>query len=233
MAFLSLLRRGFLKLRRGKDAGYPPSDVEQLAPCGIQILPDCNNVSVGSMTVNINNGPGDQVVSINNSAEYREAAELLRTLQRLQMTTPQTVGFSNANAVTLTDALGETFTLPWSIVATYEDLHDILGKHFRGKVGEKRVVEKRYCITRLNGKLVDAWNWSDVMLLGEELVMCMLVKREGDKTLTKIAKTCPKCGKTKLGTYLDQGVKEVLSRTMAVDGVKLGLRSLPGGSTKG
>ncbi|KAJ2922236.1 hypothetical protein H1R20_g14869, partial [Candolleomyces eurysporus] len=201
MAFLSLLHRGFLKLRRGKDAGNPPSGVEQLAPCGIQILSNCNNFSVGNMTVNINNSP---VVSNNNSAEYWEAAELLRTLQRLQRAMPQAVGFSGANAVTITDALGETFTLPWSIVATYEDLHDILGKHFRGKVGEERVVEKRYCITRLNGKLVDAWNWSDVMLLGEELVMSMLVKRKGDKDFTKIAKTCPKCGKTNLGTYLDQ-----------------------------
>ncbi|KAJ2923139.1 hypothetical protein H1R20_g13955, partial [Candolleomyces eurysporus] len=132
MAFLSLLRRGFLKLLWGQDAGNPPSGNEQPAPGGVQILSHSNNAAIGSVTVT--NVAGNQIV-YNNSAEYREAAELLRTLRLMQRNQPQTVGFSNANAVIITDALGETFTLPWSIVTMYEDLHDILGKHFRGKVG--------------------------------------------------------------------------------------------------
>ncbi|KAJ2924031.1 hypothetical protein H1R20_g13061, partial [Candolleomyces eurysporus] len=132
MAFLSLLRRGFLKLRRAKEAGNSPSGDEQPAPSGVQILSNSNNAAIDSITVN--NVAGNQVNYYNNSAEYREAAELLRTVQRIEKKLPQGVGFSNANAVTITDALGETFTLPWSIVTMYEDLHDILGKHFRGKL---------------------------------------------------------------------------------------------------
>ncbi|RXW14121.1 hypothetical protein EST38_g11730 [Candolleomyces aberdarensis] len=175
MGFLSLLRRAFLKLQRGKGAGNPPSGDEQPAPGGVQIFQDSNNITIGQMTVN--NVAGNQIVYNNNWAEHQEAAELLRTLQRFQRRLPQAVGFSNANAVMITDALGETFTLPWSIVATYQDLHDALSKHFRGKVGEERVVEKRYCVARLNGTLVDGRDWSDA-LVGEELVMSMLVKRE-------------------------------------------------------
>ena len=38
---------------------------------------------------------------------------------------PRTVGYSDANSLIITDALDETFTLPLSIVATYEvvDIH--------------------------------------------------------------------------------------------------------------
>ncbi|RXW14621.1 hypothetical protein EST38_g11230, partial [Candolleomyces aberdarensis] len=122
MAFLLLLRRGFLKLRWDKDAGKPPSGDEQPASCTIQILPNSSHFSVGSLTVNINN---------NNSAESRGVE---RTVQVIQRKLPQAVGFSNANALIITDALGETFTLPWWIVATYQDLHDALSKRFRGKV---------------------------------------------------------------------------------------------------
>ncbi|KAJ2923157.1 hypothetical protein H1R20_g13937, partial [Candolleomyces eurysporus] len=131
MAFLSLLRPGFLKLRRGKDSGNPLGGDKQPAPCSLHILKHAKNVRIDKIIVNNVAGNLNQVVY--SSAESREA-ELLRTNQVVQRKLPQAVGFSNTNALIITDALGETFTLPWSIVATYEDLHDTLAKHFRGKV---------------------------------------------------------------------------------------------------
>jgi hypothetical protein len=57
---------------------------------------------------------------------------MLRMLQRAQNTLPQAVGFSNQNALIITDALGKRFTLPFSIVAKYEvgDNFGILSRPF-------------------------------------------------------------------------------------------------------
>ena len=112
--------------------------------------------------------------------------------------------------------------------------------HFRGKVGEERVIEKRYCIAQSkNGTLVEAQGWESVATGGEALIMSMVVKREWVEDL---AKTCPKCGKTELGTYLDQGWRvwcvaswqtssnkrrESAEYEFAVDDVEPGLQSLP------
>ncbi|KAJ2921735.1 hypothetical protein H1R20_g15362, partial [Candolleomyces eurysporus] len=137
MAFLPLLGRRFLRLRRGKDTGNPPSGDEQPAPSsGSQMFSQSSNFSIGHGAT-FNNVAGNLVVYNNNSAESREA-ELLRMLQLLQRRLPRAMGFTNANGVFITDALGETFTLPWSIVATYEDLHNTLSKHFEGKVEQRK-----------------------------------------------------------------------------------------------
>ena len=74
--------------------------------------------------------------------------------------------------------------------------------HFRGKVGEKRVARHRYCITRSNGALVKAGDWESVVSEGAKVVMSMLVTRLWNEELSK---TCPKCGKTRLGIYKDRG----------------------------
>ncbi|KAJ2923230.1 hypothetical protein H1R20_g13866, partial [Candolleomyces eurysporus] len=137
MAFLSLLRRGFLKLRRDKDSENPLSGDEQPAPYSLHILQNARNVRIDRIIVNNVAGNLNQGAYNNNSAESREA-ELLRMNRVVQRKLPQAVGFSNTNALIITDALGETFTLPWSIVATYEDLHDTLAKHFRGKVERRK-----------------------------------------------------------------------------------------------
>ena len=71
-------------------------------------------------------------------------------------------------------------------------------EYFRGKLGEERVVEKRYCIvTERDGALVQPENWERVLNSGEGLIMCMKVKRVWVKS-TKDA--CPQCGNTRLGT---------------------------------
>jgi hypothetical protein len=84
---------------------------------------------------------------------------------------------------------------------TSQDMHAALVKHFRGKVGEKRVIGERYCLAHLNGTLVGAQDWNDLEWAGE-LVMSMVVEREWSKAF---AGTCPKCGKTKLGIFEDHG----------------------------
>jgi hypothetical protein len=105
------------------------------------------------------------------SATHHEVlrAELLR-LCRLQRRIPATVRYTIANALVVTDALGESLTIPWSLVSSYDvsptfylvylvltimlppspylpksqDLHKSLIKHFRGKVGEQRVLDEKY-----------------------------------------------------------------------------------------
>jgi hypothetical protein len=76
-------------------------------------------------------------------------------------------------------------------------------KHFRGKLGEKRVVRNRYCImTERDGILVQPEDWDHVVSSGERLIMCMVV----EKILVESVKdTCPQCGKTRLGTYRESG----------------------------
>jgi hypothetical protein len=82
-----------------------------------------------------------------------------------------------------------------------QDMHDALVKHFRGKVGEERVIEERYCLARLDGMLVGAKEWNDLELVGE-LVMSMVVEREWSEAF---AGTCPKCGRTEVGIFEDNG----------------------------
>lgn len=84
-----------------------------------------------------------------------------------------------------------------------QDLHETLVKCFRWKVGERRVQEGRYSIARAcDGVVVNAKNWEEVMQSGEPLVMSMLILRV---RVENMEKTCPRCGKTRLGTYEDQG----------------------------
>ena len=40
--------------------------------------------------------------------------------QWLHQMLPKAIGYSDRNALVITDALGRTFTLPWDIVSTYE-----------------------------------------------------------------------------------------------------------------
>ena len=84
---------------------------------------------------------------------------------------------------------------------TSQDMHNALVKHFRGKVGEERVIGERYCLAHLNGTVVGAQDWNNLEQMGE-LVMSMVVERLWSKAL---AGTCPKCGKTELGIFEDHG----------------------------
>jgi hypothetical protein len=167
------------------------------------------------------------------STVRRIVAEVLRAelprLCRLQRRIPATVGYTITNALVVTDALGESLTIPWSLVSSYDvsptfylvylvltsmlppspylpesqDLHKSLIKHFRGKVGEQRVLDEKYCIARASdGTVIKAANWSDIVHAGEEVMMSMLVETPW---VHGISKTCPKCGRTRLGTYRDQG----------------------------
>ena len=82
-----------------------------------------------------------------------------------------------------------------------KDVHDFMLKHFRGKIGEERVAEHRYCVvTARYGTLVNPDNWDQVLRSGEGLIMCMVVERVWVGTIQNI---CPQCGKTRLGTYHD------------------------------
>ncbi|TEB31982.1 hypothetical protein FA13DRAFT_1791261 [Coprinellus micaceus] len=131
----------------------------------------------------------------------------------------QPVGYNRENGVRIVDALGGELVLPPSIMGQYsvtsaaasrvswltsrKDVHELMMKHFRGKLGEKRVVRNRYCImTERDGILVQPEDWDHVVSSGEGLIMCMVV----EKILVESVKdTCPQCGKTRLGTYRESG----------------------------
>ncbi|KAF6745850.1 hypothetical protein DFP72DRAFT_642201 [Ephemerocybe angulata] len=172
----------------------PPS---QQAP---QILCGSSNNSFGSLSITTVQGnmfmQNDDYV---NEIRRVIAAEMRRSI-------PAMVRHSNENALVLTDALGETLTLPWSIVPTYEELRRLLVNHFRGKLGEQRVAAGRYCIGRVDesedGLVVNAEHWENLRNERGELVMSMVIEQKYDRDLKRM---CPKCGKTELGTYVDQG----------------------------
>jgi hypothetical protein len=121
--------------------------------------------------------------------------------------------------VRIVDALGGELILPPSIMRHYsvmfvaasrvcwltplKDIHELMLKHFHGKLGEEHVVKNRYCIlTERDGTLVQPENWDRVLSSNEGLTMCMTVEKV---LVTSVKDTCPQCGKTRLGTYRDGG----------------------------
>lgn len=104
-------------------------------------------------------------------------------------------------------ALSRAFTWrPFLSLIVEQDLHRMLVNHFRWKIGEQRVTERRYCVARAGGAeggtLVMANDWDSIRENPEELVMSMLIEQVFKAEFQKL---CPKCGKTRLGTYEDQG----------------------------
>ncbi|KAF6752320.1 hypothetical protein DFP72DRAFT_1047354 [Ephemerocybe angulata] len=165
-----------------------------------QILCGSSHNSFGSLA--ITTVQGNMIIHQSDYDELRRAvAEIRRSI-------PAIVRHSNENALVLTDALGETLTVPWSFVPTYEELNRLLVNHFRGKLGEKRVAEGRYCIGRAegpdNGLVVKDKDWKSIRDQHEQLVMSMLIEQKWEWDSGEI-RMCPKCGRTELGTYVDQG----------------------------
>ncbi|KAJ2912496.1 hypothetical protein MD484_g7914, partial [Candolleomyces efflorescens] len=120
-------------------------------------------------------------------------------LCRIERAIPTAINHTNANALIIRDALDEKLTVPWSVVRTYEALHRFLETHFEDKIGEEYVRQRRYSIARTNGgTVVRAAEWEGVIEKCEELTMFMIL---GKMALEEAWKLCPKCGKTKLGTY--------------------------------
>jgi hypothetical protein len=151
----------------------------------------------------------------------RKVAKVLRAIQKLQHSLPLNIGYCSANAIIITDALGEILTLPWSIVSSYQvrisisityrvltkktnkEMRGTLMKHFRGKVGGQRVASGHFCILRADGgKPVKGEEWADITEAGERLIMCIAVEQVWDREVEKL---CPKCGRTRLGTYKERG----------------------------
>ncbi|KAJ3506237.1 hypothetical protein NMY22_g17316 [Coprinellus aureogranulatus] len=116
---------------------------------------------------------------------------------------PCQVGYGPGNGVVIIDAFGRELVLPPTIVALYSDAHVIVSNHFRGKLGEERVAQFKYCIvTKRHGVVVGPHNWARALEKGEIFVMCMLIEEEWVESLKE---ACPKCGKTSLGTMKDGG----------------------------
>ncbi|TEB31978.1 hypothetical protein FA13DRAFT_317731 [Coprinellus micaceus] len=137
------------------------------------------------------------------STDDRQVQLLVQLLQAnlAQHGISQPVGYTRENGVRIVDALGAELILPPSIMRQYSDVHELMLKHFHGKIGEERVVESRYCIvTEHDGTLVQPGNWDRILNSGEELIMCMTVR----KVLSSSGEErCPQCGRTRLGTYQD------------------------------
>ncbi|KAJ3537652.1 hypothetical protein NMY22_g5505 [Coprinellus aureogranulatus] len=115
------------------------------------------------------------------------------------------VGYTRENGVVFIDALGAKLVLPPSVVATYSDVHEVMVKHFRGKFGEVRVAKQGYCLaSEQDGTVVRPEDWDPYKMVekGEVLVMNMLIERAW---VESVKDTCPRCGRTKLGTYQDGG----------------------------
>ncbi|KAF6753680.1 hypothetical protein DFP72DRAFT_1046471 [Ephemerocybe angulata] len=185
---------------RGQPSGNASSGSISRPQQGPQMLL-CNssNFSVNGSTFNAIQG--DMIVHNNDNEEFlrRAVAELRRSL-------PPVVAYSSPNALIITDALGETLTVPWTLVPTLDALTGLLVDHFRGKIGERRVAARKYCIGWAEGsgggREVEPDDWEEIRESNARLIMSMLIEQELVKELREL---CPKCGKTKLGTYFDDG----------------------------
>ncbi|KAF6750940.1 hypothetical protein DFP72DRAFT_851192 [Ephemerocybe angulata] len=172
----------------------------------LHILSNSSNFSTGAWTVY---DIGGDMIFQNSDTE-----ELRRIVNEFQQALPAAVRHSDSNALIITDALGETLTVPWSFVPTYDmliisvkqELQHLLVNHFRGKIGERRVTEGRYCVGRVAGSddgiVVQASDWRRIRDEHQQLVMSMLIEQA---VVEELRKMCPKCGRTELGTYVDQG----------------------------
>ncbi|TEB30975.1 hypothetical protein FA13DRAFT_473696 [Coprinellus micaceus] len=144
----------------------------------------------------------DFLVNIASSANDQLLFQLLQA-NLAQRGLSQPVGYTRENGVRIVDALGDELVLPPSIMRQYSDVHELMLKHFWGKLGEERVVENRYCIvTERNGALVQPENWERTLNSGEGLIMCMTVRQV---LVEAVKDTCPQCGKTRLGTRREDG----------------------------
>ncbi|KAF5334792.1 hypothetical protein D9611_012940 [Ephemerocybe angulata] len=191
-------REGGKSAESGSGAGSTsaPRRIQQ----GSQMLL-CNSSGFSISGSTFNAIQGDMVVHNNDYEEF-----LRRAVVELRRSLPAVVGYSSPNALVITDALGETLTLPWSIVPTREALSALLVNHFQGKIGEKRVSEGKYCLGRAEGsgggREVVPDDWDEIRESNARLIMSMLI----DQVLAEeLRNSCPKCGKTELGTYVDDG----------------------------
>ncbi|TEB30968.1 hypothetical protein FA13DRAFT_472139 [Coprinellus micaceus] len=158
------------------------------------LFTNASNFSIGQFNSHI-------VSSIDNQ-QIQLLVQLLQS-NLAQRSLSQSVGYTRENGVRIVDALGGELILPPSIMRHYSDIHELMLKHFHGKLGEEHVVKNRYCIvTERDGTLVQPENWDRVLSSNEGLTMCMTVEKV---LVTSVKDTCPQCGKTRLGTYRDGG----------------------------
>ncbi|KAF5320451.1 hypothetical protein D9611_010672 [Ephemerocybe angulata] len=144
-----------------------------------------------------------RTVSNLNADELERLLAQLRQVELAYRSIAQHVGYTSVNGVTIIDALDERIILPPSLVAEFEDVHYFLLKHFRGVLGEELVAEREYCIARQHdGQLVRPEDWKSVLEAGEVVVMSMLIEKVW---VESVKDTCPKCGRTRLGTYREGG----------------------------
>ncbi|KAF6746336.1 hypothetical protein DFP72DRAFT_637025 [Ephemerocybe angulata] len=93
----------------------PPEPTRTNAKRALQILCGSHNNSFGSLA--ITTVQGNMIIHQSDCDELRRAIA-----DEIRSSIPAMVRHSNENALVLTDALGETLTVPWSFVPTYEVL---------------------------------------------------------------------------------------------------------------
>ncbi|KAF6753683.1 hypothetical protein DFP72DRAFT_1069248 [Ephemerocybe angulata] len=191
-------REGGKSGESGSAAGS--TSAPRRAQQGIQMLL-CNSSGFSISGSTFNAIQGDMVV---HNTDYEEF--LRRAVAELRRSLPAVVGYSSPNALVITDALGETLTLPWTLVPTLDALSGLLVKHFRGKIGEKRVSAGKYCLGWADGsnggRAVKTYELKDVRESNARLIMSIILEQALAEELRNL---CPKCGKTELGTYVDDG----------------------------
>ncbi|TEB30994.1 hypothetical protein FA13DRAFT_476287 [Coprinellus micaceus] len=171
-----------------------PTHLAPPQPAGSHFFAGASNFTLGQFSLNYATDP----------AEGQRVQLLVQLLQAnlAHRGLSQPVGYNRENGVRIVDALGGELILPPSIMGQYSDVHELILKHFRGKLGEERVVESRYCIvTEQDGTPVQPEDWDLVLNSGEGLVMCMTVEKVW---VESVKDTCPQCGKTRLGTFREE-----------------------------
>ncbi|KAG4422088.1 hypothetical protein IFR04_004829 [Cadophora malorum] len=107
---------------------------------------------------------------------------------------PWEVRSAIADTVTLLDAVGRTILLPWILMGSIEDLHQLLLIMYRDIPGQKKILAREYNLTDdtdedLDGGMVDNSNWETTIRRGMQLSLNIIMPTSHWVDL----QSCPQC----------------------------------------
>ena len=108
---------------------------------------------------------------------------------------PKELGCGIGGSITLQDALGRTFPVPFVVCATPEMFHGFLELSFRGRPGHRKVLSRDYSINdEESQKDITPTEWDKNITPGRFVSMSMLFRHLTNAPgVTDFKSKCPRC----------------------------------------
>ena len=104
---------------------------------------------------------------------------------------PKELGCGIGGSITLQDALGRTFLVPFEVCETPEMFHDFLELSFRGRPGHRKVLSREYSVSdEKSQKDITSTEWVENITPGRLVSMSMLFRHHMDNAFKS---KCPRC----------------------------------------